>query len=96
MYDFAIKIKGNHSKNLIGFFDCSFVGFNINDIKLDFIIKFSEFMTLYAFDYNYLINKSMTKEMEKLVSNRKTCLNIRFTLINSKTVPDIIEVMYYK
>ena len=57
MYDFAIKIKGDSVRKLIGFKDCGFIGLNNQQIKLDFVIKYSEFMAAFYYDYNYLLLK---------------------------------------
>jgi hypothetical protein len=60
MYDFAIKIKGCIDKKgnqLFGFNECGFVGTNGNEIKFDFVLKFSEFLAFHNFNFNTVINK---------------------------------------
>lgn len=57
MFNFAVKIKGDQVRKLVGFKDCGFIGINNQQIKLDFIIKYAEFMAAFYYDYNYLLVK---------------------------------------
>ncbi len=60
MFDFAIKMKGYQDldgKRLFGFYDCGFYGKNEYEIKLDFTMKFSEYLSKCNLNYNKLINE---------------------------------------
>lgn len=60
MFKFAIKIKGCHDysgKRLFGFWECGFVGRSEKDLKNDFILKFSDYISKFYFNHDILLNK---------------------------------------
>ncbi len=59
MFDFAIKMKGYQDfdgKKLFGFYECGFSGTNEYEIKLDFTMKFSEYLSKCNLNYDKLID----------------------------------------
>ncbi len=60
MFKFAIKIKGCYDytgKRLFGFLECGFIGRNDQDVKNDFVLKFSDYLTKFYFNHDVLLNK---------------------------------------
>ena len=73
----------------------------LNKIEnIPIIVYDDDDVLIYVFDsglkYNYYENKNKSKEIEKLLENKKIYVTLRFTFISNKTIPDDIETIYYK
>lgn len=95
--DFITKLG-----NDIGVFtNCIVELFILNKIhKLPIVVYDDDNNVLYVFNdgfiYNSKINKTISKDIEKILKDRKLNINLRFTMYSGKSIPDDIEVLYYK